>query len=135
MLQHQVSPNQTFSEQKMGAQPIHHITNLQTMCPANFRIGSLSTITILDTIISKIQWLQNKFIWLAQHLPKFICVKPLHDSSGLPYVKERLPSCATRTLERISKNPLVEESITFTRVNPAWGRFPTPISVIHPASH
>ena len=22
----------------MGAQPVHHITNLQTMCPANFRI-------------------------------------------------------------------------------------------------
>ena len=27
-LQHQVSPNQTFSQQKMGTQPVHHITNL-----------------------------------------------------------------------------------------------------------
>ena len=67
-------------------------------------------------------------------LPKYIIVKLLHDSSGIPYVKDRLVSCATRTLERICKNPLVEESITFDRVNPAWDRFPTPLSVIHPDS-
>ena len=86
-------------------------------------------------IISKIQRLQNKFIRLALRLPKYISVKLLHDSSGLPYVKDRLLSCATRTLERISKNPaLVEESIAFNRVNPAWDRFPTPLSVIHPVS-
>ena len=30
--------NQTFSQQKMGTQPVYHITNIQTMCPANFRI-------------------------------------------------------------------------------------------------
>ena len=98
-----------------------------------FEYGFLSTITTSDTIISKIQRLQNKFIRLALHLPKYISVKLLHDSSGLPYVKDRLLSCATRTLERISKNPL-EESITFNRVNPAWDRFPTPLSEIHPVS-
>ena len=27
-LQHQVSLNQIFSQQKMGTQPVHHITNL-----------------------------------------------------------------------------------------------------------
>ena len=27
-------------------------------------------------------------------------------------------------------NPLVEESITFNRVNPAWDRFPAPLSVV-----
>ena len=63
-------------------------------------------------------------------LSKCINVKLLHDSSGLPCMKDRLTSCATRTLERISKNPLVEESITFNSVNPAWDRFPTPLSVI-----
>ena len=57
-------------------------------------------------------------------------IRLLHDSFGLPYVKDRLLSCATRTLERISKNPFVEESITFKRVNPAWDRFPTPLSVL-----
>ena len=99
-----------------------------------FEYGSLSTMTTSDTIISKIQRLQNKFIRLALRLPKYISAKLLHDSSGPPYVKDRLLSCATRTMERISKNPLVEESITFNRVYPAWDRFPTPLSVIRSVS-
>ena len=99
-----------------------------------FEYGSLSTITTFDTIISEIQRLQNKFFRLAWRLPKYISVKLLHDSSGLSYVKDRLLSCATRTLERISKNPLVEESISFHRVNPEWDRFPTPLSMICPVS-
>ena len=99
-----------------------------------FEYGSLSTITTSDTIISKIQRLQNKFIWLALCLTKYISVKLLHDSSGLPYVKDRLLSCATRTLERISANPLVEESILSNKVNPVWDHFPTPLLIIHPVS-
>ena len=99
-----------------------------------FEYSSLSTITTSDTIISKIQRPQNMFIRLALRLPKYISAKPLHDSSGPPYVKYRLLSCATNTLESISKNPSAEESITFHRVNSAWDRFPTPLSVIRPVS-
>ena len=98
-----------------------------------FEYGSLSTITKSDTIISKIRRLQNKFIRLALCLPKYISVKLLYDSSGLPYMKDRLLSYAARTSERISKNPSVEKSIaiTFNRVDPAWDHFPTPLSVIN----
>ena len=99
-----------------------------------FEYGSLSNITTSDTIISEIQRLQNKFIRLPLRLPKYISVKLLHDSSGLPYVKDRLFSRPTKTLERISANSLVEESISSNRVNPAWDRFPTPLSVIRPVS-
>ena len=91
-----------------------------------FEYGSLSTITASDPIISRIQRLQNKFIRLA--------VKLLHDSTGLPYVKDRLLSCATKSLDRIAQNPLVEVSILSHRLNPAWDRFPTPLSVIRPGS-
>ena len=118
----------------MGNKSVHHITNLQQCVRPIFEYGSFSTTTTSYTIISKLQWLQNKFIRLALRLPEYITVKLLHDSSGLPYGKARLLSCETRTLERISKNPLVEESITFNRVNPAWDRIPTPLSVIHPVS-
>ena len=117
----------------MGTQPIHHTTNLQCARPI-FEHGSLSTITTSNTIISKIQLLQNQSIRLALRLPKYISVKLLHDSSGFPYVKDRLLSRATRTLERISENPLVEESISSNKVNPAWDRFPTPLSIIRPVS-
>ena len=99
-----------------------------------FEYGSLSTITASDYIISKIQWLQNKFIQLALRLPKYICSKLLHDSTGLPYVKDRLLSCATKSLDRIAQNTLVEESISSNRLNPAWDRFPTPLSVVRPVS-
>ena len=99
-----------------------------------FEYGSLSTITTSDTIISEIQQLQNKFNRFAPRLPKYISVKLLHDSSGLPYVKDRLLSCATRTLEIISENLLVEESISSNSVNLAWDRFPTPLSIIRPVS-
>ena len=51
--------------------------------------GSLSTITISDNIISKIQWLQDKFIQLSLRLPKYTYPKLLHDSTVLPYVKDR----------------------------------------------
>ena len=67
-------------------------------------------------------------------LPTYISIKLLHDSSGLPYVKDRLFSRANKTLERISANPLVEESISSTTVNPAWDRFPTSLSIIRPVS-
>ena len=88
-----------------------------------FEYGSLSTITTSDTIISEIQRLQNKFIRLALRLPTYISIKLLHDSSGLPYVKDRLFSRATKTLERISANPLVEESISSTHGQPCVGSF------------
>ena len=105
----------------------------QCICPIS-EYGSLSTITASDYIISKIQWLQNKFMRLALRLPKYICSDLLHDSTGLPYVKDRLVSCATKSLDRIAQNPLVEESISSNRLNSAWDRFPTPLSVVRPVS-
>ena len=97
-----------------------------------FEYGSLSTITTSDNIISKIQHLQNKFIWLALHLPKYICSKLLHDSSGLSYAKSRLLSCAAKSLDRIAQNPLAEESISSNRHNPAWDHFPMLLSAVRP---
>ena len=122
------------SQQKWGPSPSTILQVYKQCVRPIFEYGSLSTITTSGTIISNIQRLQNKFIRLALRLPKYISVKLLHDSSGLPYVKDRLLSCATMTLERITKNPLVEESITFNRINPAWDRFSTPLSVIRPVS-
>ena len=49
-------------------------------------------------------------------------------------MKDRLLSGVTRTLERISKNPLVEESISFNRVNPVWDRFLIMLLVIRPVT-
>ena len=101
---------------------------------ATTEFSLFTTITASDYIISKIQRLQNKFMWLALRLLKYICSKLLHDSTGLAYVKDRLLSCATKSLDRIAQNPLVGESISSNRLNPAWDRFPTPLSVVRPVS-
>ena len=117
---------------KWGPSPATLIQIYKQCVRPIFEYGSLSTITASDYIISQIQRLQNKFIRLALRLPKYICTKLLHDSTGLPYVKDRLLSCATKSLDRIAQNPLVEESISHNRLNPAWDRFPTPLSVVRP---
>ena len=99
-----------------------------------FEYGSLSTITASDYIISKIPAAPKQIYTACHSFTKYICFKLLHDSTGLPYVKDRLLSCATKSLDRIAQNPLVEESISFNRLNPAWDRFPMPLSVIRPVS-
>ena len=104
---------------KWGPSPATLIQIYKQCVRPIFECGSLSTITVPDYIISKIQQLQNKFIRLALRLPRYICSKLLHDPTGLPYVKDRLLSCATKSLDRIAQNPLVEESISSNRLNPA----------------
>ena len=119
---------------KWGPSPATIIQIYKQCIRPIFKYSSLSTVTALDYIISKIQRIQNKFIRLALRLPKYICSKLLHDSTGLWYVKYRLLSCATKSLDRIAQNPLVEESISSNRLNPAWDHFPTPLSVVRPVS-
>ena len=123
-----------LANKKWGPSPATLIRIYKQCARPIFEYGSLSTITVSDNIISKIQRLQNKFIRLALRLLKYILPKLLHDSTGLPYVKDRLLSCATKSLDRIAQNPPVEASILSNRLNPAWDRFPTPLSVIRPGS-
>ena len=121
-----------LANKKWGPSPATLIQIYKQCVRPIFEYGSLSTITASDHLISKIQRLENKFIRLALRLPKYILPKPLHDSTGLPYVKDRLLTCATKSLDRIAQNPLVEASISYNRLNPAWDRFPTPLSVVRP---
>ena len=119
-----------LANKKWGPSPSTLIQIYKQCVRPIFEHGSLSTIIASDNIISKIQRLQNKFIRLALRLPKYICSKL--DSTGLPYVKDRLLSCATKSLDRIARNPLVEESISHNRLSPARDRFPTPLTVVRP---
>ena len=123
-----------LANKKWGPSPSTFIQIYKQCIRPIFEYSSLLTIATSDYIISKIQWLQNKFVWLALRLPKYICPKLLHDSSGLPYVKDRLLSCASKSLGRTARNPPVEESISSNRLNPAWDRFPMPLSVVRPVS-
>ena len=90
-----------LANNKWGPRPSTLIQIYKQCIRPIFEYCSYSTITISDHIISKIQRLQNKFIRLALRLPKHICSKLLHDSSCLPYVKDRLLSYASMSLDTI----------------------------------
>ena len=121
-----------LTNKKWGPSPATLIQIYKQCVRPIFEYGSLSTITASDHIISKIQRLQNKFIRLALRLPKYILPKLLHDSTGLPYVKDCLLTCTTKSPDRIAQNQLVGASISSNRLNPVWDRFPTPLSVVRP---
>ena len=48
-----------------------------------FEYGIVSTITVSETVITKIQRVQNPFIWLALRLLKYVSARLLHEASGL----------------------------------------------------
>ena len=96
-----------LANKKRGPSPSTLIQIYKQCIRPVFEYGSISNIITSDYIINKIQWLQNKFIRLALRSPKYICSKLLHDSSGLPYVKDRLLSCVSTSLDKIAQNSVV----------------------------
>ena len=97
-----------------------------------FEYGIVSTITVSETVITKIQRVQNSFIGLALRLPKYVSARLLHEASGLPYVKERLISIGQNHLAWMHANPLVEHTINSAKTNIAWDKYKTPISILKP---
>ena len=97
-----------------------------------FEYGIVSTITVLETIITKIQRVKNSFIRLACHLPNYVSAPLLHETSGFPYVKERLIKVGQNNLARMHANPLFEHTINSSRTNRAWDKYKMPISILKP---
>ena len=97
-----------------------------------FDYGIVSTITVSETVITKIQSVQNSFIRLALRLPKYVSGRLLHEASGLLYVRERLITVDQNHFSRMHANPLVEHTISSARTNIAWDKYKTPISILKP---
>ena len=97
-----------------------------------FEYGIVSTIIISETVITKIQRVQNSFIRLALCLPKYVSARLLHEASGLPYVRVRLITVGQNHLVRRHVNPLVEHTINSARTKIAWDKYKTPISILKP---
>ena len=97
-----------------------------------FEYGIVSTITVLEFVINKIHRVQNSFIRLALRLPKYVSARLIHEASGLPYVKERLITVGQNHSARMHANPLVEHTISSARINIAWDKYKTPVSILKP---
>ena len=97
-----------------------------------FECGIVSTITVSESVINKIQRVQNSFIRLALRLLKYVSARLIHEASGLPYVRERLIIVGQNHLARMHTNPLVEHTINSARTNIEWDKYKTPISILKP---
>ena len=87
---------------------------------------------IFETVITKIQRVQNSFIRLALRFPKYVLARLLHEASGLQYVRERLITVGQNHLARMHANPLVEHTINSARTSIAWDKYKTLISILKP---
>ena len=97
-----------------------------------FEYAIVSTITVSESVINKIQRVQNFFIRLALRLPKYVSARLIHEASALPYVRERLVTVGQNHLARMLANPLVEHTINSARTNIAWDKYKTLISMLKP---
>ena len=117
---------------KLGPSPSTILQIYEQCVRPIFEYGIVSTITVSETVITKIQRLQNSFIKLALCLPKYVSARLLHEASGLPYVRERLITVGQNDLAKLRANPLVEHTINSARTNIAWDKYKTPISILKP---
>ena len=79
--------------------------------------GIVSTITVSESVINKIQRVQSCFIRLALRLPKYASARLFHEASGLSYVRERLITVGQNHLARCMGTPSL--SIQSTQLGPA----------------
>ena len=115
---------------KWGQTPTAILQIYKQRVRPTFGYGIVSTITVSESVINKIQSVQNSFIRLALRLPKYVSARLIHEASGLPYVRERLITVGQNHLARMHANLLVEHTISSARTNIAWDKYKykTPIS-------
>ena len=117
---------------KRGPSPATILQIYKQCVRPTFEYGIVSTITVSETVITKIQRVQNSFIRLALRLPKYVSARLLHEASGLPYVRERLITIGQNHVARMHANPLIKRTINSARTNIAWDKYKTPISILKP---
>ena len=117
---------------KWGPSPTTILQVYKQSIRAILEYGIVSTIIASETVITKIQRVQNSFIRLALLLPKYVSARLLHGSSGLSYVRERHVTVGQNHLARMHANSLVEHTINSARTNIAWDKYTIPISILKP---
>ena len=113
----------TLVNKKWGPNPTTILQVYKQYVRTILEYGIVSTITVSETVITKIQRVQNSFIRPALLLPKYVSARLLHEASGLSYVRERLVTVGQNHLARMHANSLVEHKINSARTNIAWDKY------------
>ena len=136
MLQPKISSFKNIGQQKVKSKSRNHFANLQTMCETNIRIWDCFYHNCFESCHHKNKKFslnfQNSFIMLALRIPKYVSARLLHETSGIPHVRERLIKVGQNQLPRMHANPLVEHTINSARTNIAWDKYKTSISILKP---
>ena len=88
MLQQQISPSEDIGQQKVGSKSRNHLQIYKQCVRPIFEYEIVSIITASESVINKIQRVQNSFIRLALGLPKYVSARLIHEASRLPYVRD-----------------------------------------------
>ena len=121
MLQPKISPFKVLVNKKWGPSPTTILQIYKQCVRPIFEYGIVCTITVSESVINKIQRVQNSFIRLALRLPKYLSARLLHETLGLLYLKERLITVGQNHSARMHANPLTEHTINSAGTNIAWG--------------
>ena len=117
---------------KWGPSPQTILQIYKQCVRAIFEYGIVSTITVLEIVITKIQIVQNSFIRLVLHLPKYVSARLLHAGLKTSICKRETHHSRPNHLARMHANPLIEHAIDLARTNIAWDKYKTPISILKP---
>ena len=133
MLQPKISLFKSIGQQNVGSKSGTILQIYKQCVRPIFEHGIVSTMTVSETVITRIQRVQNSFIGLALRLQKYMSACILHEASGLPYVRERLITVGQTHLARMHANPFVEHTVNSARTSIAWDKYKTPISIPEPS--
>ena len=70
-----------LANKKWGPSPTTILQIYKQYVRSIFEYGIVSTITVSESVINKIQRIQNSFIRLALRLPKYVSAHLLHEAS------------------------------------------------------
>ena len=128
---HKFHRPRVWANKKWDPSPITILQIYKQRVRPIFEYGIVSTVTVSESVINKIQRVQNSFYRLALRLPKYVSARWIHEASGLR-MSERLITVGQNRLTRMHANPLVEHAINSARTNIAWDKYKTPISILKP---
>ena len=121
-----------FVNRKWGPSPTTILQIYKQCVRPILEYGIVYTITDSESVISKIQRVQNSFMRLALRLPKYVLARLIHEASGLLYVRERLITVGQNHLTRMHANPLVEHTANSAGIIITWDKYKSPIFILKP---